>query len=155
MFNSPIIVGNDRQDIDCTNCPDVEMTAATSGYLRRGARVARPRASEAVNGAPHETRIGAPGEYDFWLANGSRGFGRMPLALPEIPNVNLPICLQMGNQTWGVRHMEQRHGRWLAAHNVGPAALLWKKCRDWVSSMPRRSASNSKSSFGATQRACW
>jgi len=54
----------------------------------------------------------------------------MPVALPEIPDINLPICLQRGNQTWGVTHMEQRHGRWLAEHNVRPVMLLWKKCRE-------------------------
>ncbi|GAA6167065.1 hypothetical protein [Sessilibacter corallicola] len=66
-------------------------------------------------------------ERDFWLINGQRDWATVPDGKINGFNGDLPIRLQVGNFGWGKKHIEKRHGHWLAKLGRTLAEVLHEK----------------------------
>lgn len=67
--------------------------------------------------------------YDPVLVNGVQAFGMIPGGYIEGLDEAMPIHLYRGNLSFGHRHIEHRHGRWVASKKMSVAELVWRKCR--------------------------
>lgn len=73
--------------------------------------------------------------YSFWLINGSENFAIIPSNTIDGIHYDIPIRLQAGNQVFGAKHINMRHGSWVKKcmkHKTGDdprlvPALLHKK----------------------------
>lgn len=66
-------------------------------------------------------------ENHFYKVNGSYAFGYLPRGIVDGIDEHLEIRLQYGNIKWGAKHIQHKHGRWLADHERSVESMLHYK----------------------------
>ena len=65
--------------------------------------------------------------HDFWLADESCDFGRLPCGLVDGFNDAAPIRLHVGNSAFGQIHIDKKHSAWVKSQNLTTPQLVWTK----------------------------
>lgn len=66
-------------------------------------------------------------ENDYITIDGHIDWAVIPAGTIDKVNIDMPIRLRLGNDVFGLNHINKRHGHWLKKYKTDACNMLWKK----------------------------